>query len=534
MARGSLPPGFRFHPTDEELVRYYLKRKVMGKSLCFEAITELDLYKFAPWDLPEKSCWQSKDLEWYFVSPRDRKYANGPRTNRATDIGYWKTTGKDRSICHNSRTVGMKKTLVFHLGRAPRGTRTDWVMHEYRLEDLELVDAGISQDAYVLCKIFQKSGPGPKNGEQHGAPFKEEEWEDDMGDDSLIPFPLVGPRSPSLPPVDDQNIIMTKSTFETGEGSGSLLGSCTLQSGSSGGGEEHPSLPECDDVGKLLLDILCNEDGASYSQGNGVHENQEPVAPNINLKDAVASDSDDIFNDLEDITIQEMLSGINNDSYIELKDLGYPREANDDGYGFSDNLFSSFDNLQSVVTTDPEIDVSRRNPMWEFQVGMHSSATPFVQAADVENTHILQPLGEGELPEIETSSVPRNSSEGALKSKLLSMLGSLPAKPAWSLEYPSPIKGQNSKYTTSSDEKLICVETKVTVFPVCACGKFRDITRMCCYECKPLGKKLVMEPSLRGGGFTFMFLLGVVTALMWVFLLAMTVKLGSYAWKFIS
>ncbi|XP_077249808.1 NAC domain-containing protein 72-like isoform X2 [Tasmannia lanceolata] len=394
MARGSLPPGFRFHPTDEELVRYYLKRKVMGKSLCFEAITELDLYKFAPWDLPEKSCWQSKDLEWYFVSPRDRKYANGPRTNRATDIGYWKTTGKDRSICHNSRTVGMKKTLVFHLGRAPRGTRTDWVMHEYRLEDLELVDAGISQDAYVLCKIFQKSGPGPKNGEQHGAPFKEEEWEDDMGDDSLIPFPLVGPRSPSLPPVDDQNIIMTKSTFETGEGSGSLLGSCTLQSGSSGGGEEHPSLPECDDVGKLLLDILCNEDGASYSQGNGVHENQEPVAPNINLKDAVASDSDDIFNDLEDITIQEMLSGINNDSYIELKDLGYPREANDDGYGFSDNLFSSFDNLQSVVTTDPEIDVSRRNPMWEFQVGMHSSATPFVQAADVENTHILQPLGE--------------------------------------------------------------------------------------------------------------------------------------------
>lgn len=31
----------------------------------------------------------------------------------------------------------------------------------------------------MLCRIFQKSGTGPKNGEQYGAPFIEEEWEDD-------------------------------------------------------------------------------------------------------------------------------------------------------------------------------------------------------------------------------------------------------------------------------------------------------------------------------------------------------------------
>ncbi|KAF8039128.1 hypothetical protein BT93_B1622 [Corymbia citriodora subsp. variegata] len=181
----SLAPGFRFHPTDEELIRYYLKRKVSSKPLRFDAISEVDVYKCEPWDLPDKSKLKTRDLEWYFFSVLDKKYGNGSKTNRATENGYWKTTGKDRAIFHYSRTVGMKKTLVYHMGRAPRGERTNWVMHEYRLTDEELEKAGIPQDAFVLCRIFRKSGPGPKNGEQYGAPFIEEEWEDD--DVALFP-----------------------------------------------------------------------------------------------------------------------------------------------------------------------------------------------------------------------------------------------------------------------------------------------------------------------------------------------------------
>jgi hypothetical protein len=55
MAQTCLPPGFRFHPTDVELVSYYLKRKIMGKKLFVEAISVVELYKFAPWDLPGNS-----------------------------------------------------------------------------------------------------------------------------------------------------------------------------------------------------------------------------------------------------------------------------------------------------------------------------------------------------------------------------------------------------------------------------------------------------------------------------------------------
>ncbi|KAI3734681.1 hypothetical protein L6452_14156 [Arctium lappa] len=178
-AASSLAPGFRFHPTDEELVRYYLRRKVCGKPFRFDAISDVDVYKVEPWDLPGLSRLKTRDLEWYFFSVLDKKCGNSSRTNRATEKGYWKTTGKDRAVHHRSQQVGMKKTLVYHSGRAPKGERTNWVMHEYRLIDQELQNAGHVQDAYVLCRIFHKSGSGPKNGEKYGAPFVEEEWEDD-------------------------------------------------------------------------------------------------------------------------------------------------------------------------------------------------------------------------------------------------------------------------------------------------------------------------------------------------------------------
>ncbi|KAJ0698870.1 putative transcription factor NAM family [Helianthus annuus] len=46
------PPGFRFHPTDEELVLYYLKRKICCRPLKPDIIGEVDVYKWDPDELP--------------------------------------------------------------------------------------------------------------------------------------------------------------------------------------------------------------------------------------------------------------------------------------------------------------------------------------------------------------------------------------------------------------------------------------------------------------------------------------------------
>ncbi|KAG6498041.1 hypothetical protein ZIOFF_045949 [Zingiber officinale] len=133
----NLPPGFRFHPTDEELVVDYLVRKATGQRLQVPIIAEIDLYKFDPWDLPEMALFGTK--EWYFFTPRDRKYQNGSRPNRAAGRGYWKATGTDKTVTPlgSRRPLGIKKALVFYHGKAPRGVKTDWIMHEYRLADVD-------------------------------------------------------------------------------------------------------------------------------------------------------------------------------------------------------------------------------------------------------------------------------------------------------------------------------------------------------------------------------------------------------------
>jgi len=161
-----LPPGFRFHPTDEELIMYYLKNQLTSRSASMSVISEVDVYQSEPWELPEKAKFGEK--EWYFFTPRNRKYPNGVRPNRATKLGYWKATGTDKGIKSGSKYVGVKKTLVFYQGRPPSGMKTNWIMNEYRLGDPKRQPTRLSGsmrlDEWVLCRIYKKGISGKNKG----------------------------------------------------------------------------------------------------------------------------------------------------------------------------------------------------------------------------------------------------------------------------------------------------------------------------------------------------------------------------------
>ncbi|KAI5588297.1 hypothetical protein BDE02_05G087600 [Populus trichocarpa] len=142
-------PGFRFHPTEEELLDFYLTKTVLGQDTA-DIIGFLNIYNHEPWDLPGLS--KIGEREWYFLVHRESVLG---RPRRTTEKGYWKATGSDRPIrclMDPKRLLGHRKTMVFYRGRAPRGSKTDWVMNEYRLPS----NCYLSKEI-VLCKVYRKA-----------------------------------------------------------------------------------------------------------------------------------------------------------------------------------------------------------------------------------------------------------------------------------------------------------------------------------------------------------------------------------------
>ncbi|KAF8032856.1 hypothetical protein BT93_D1670 [Corymbia citriodora subsp. variegata] len=170
-----VPPGFRFHPTDEELVDYYLRKKVASKRIDLDVIKDVDLYKIEPWDLQELcKIGTEEQNEWYFFSHKDKKYPTGTRTNRATKAGFWKATGRDKAIYLKHSLIGMRKTLVFYKGRAPNGQKSDWIMHEYRLETNE--NGTPQEEGWVVCRVFKKRMTSVRKMGEYESPC----WYDDQ------------------------------------------------------------------------------------------------------------------------------------------------------------------------------------------------------------------------------------------------------------------------------------------------------------------------------------------------------------------
>ncbi|XP_040990983.1 NAC transcription factor ONAC010-like [Juglans microcarpa x Juglans regia] len=108
------PTGYRFCPTDVELVGYYLQKKISNQPvLPVSPIVSANVYLHKPEFLSEIFKDYGQTDYWYFFTPRDRKYRNGSRPSRSANGGYWKATGADKPIIDSyGKLIGFKKSFV--------------------------------------------------------------------------------------------------------------------------------------------------------------------------------------------------------------------------------------------------------------------------------------------------------------------------------------------------------------------------------------------------------------------------------------
>jgi hypothetical protein len=165
-----LAPGFRFYPTEEELLTFYLRHRLAGTRPVVEhLIPVVDIYSYHPSELQAMAgaANVSDTEQWFFFCPRAERELHGGRPARTTPSGYWKATGSPSYVYSSSsttanRVIGEKRTMVFYQGRAPTGNKTRWKMNEYKAvvdADADHAPAAAGAPIMVCCPSVRPSVP---------------------------------------------------------------------------------------------------------------------------------------------------------------------------------------------------------------------------------------------------------------------------------------------------------------------------------------------------------------------------------------
>ncbi|RAL51839.1 hypothetical protein DM860_010557 [Cuscuta australis] len=204
-----LPSGYRFRPTDGELVVDYLRNKILEVPMPLNRIRTFKIYDFHPFELYRMYGATPRENACYFFTTRKKKYPKGKRTARTAGEGFWKSTTGDLAVVVGDTTVGWKRSLVYHQGPASDSVKTDWLMQEYTLNYnslptpitkrahdcvlsfISLVSFGLHQFASVLQ--YQFHNPSASSG--HTDPINGGEFHEDSRQDS----PFKGCMTPEVP-----------------------------------------------------------------------------------------------------------------------------------------------------------------------------------------------------------------------------------------------------------------------------------------------------------------------------------------------
>ncbi|KAK6279374.1 hypothetical protein POUND7_019641 [Theobroma cacao] len=171
--------GFRFCPTDEELIEILIQKVSGNKTMLFDFIVERNIYELEPQDLQylhsflllysyinfliTSNANHKSFFVWFLyiwiqnaALNNNERYYYCKRETESREVsgrGWWKATSHVKTISANGLVVGYKRPLTFHRFRDHERKRkdaikTDWIMHEYALDSIPT--------DWRLCKIRYK------------------------------------------------------------------------------------------------------------------------------------------------------------------------------------------------------------------------------------------------------------------------------------------------------------------------------------------------------------------------------------------
>ncbi|KAL7181782.1 hypothetical protein ACSBR1_040644 [Camellia fascicularis] len=146
-----LPSGYIFSPLDSEVVVHYLKKKILNQELPAHIIATIDVYSYdSPNQLPLSEFKYGLPNEWYFFTTRS------PHNLFLTGNGGGWNELADETVVDNDQVVGYKRRLAFYFAEPLQEMKTDWFIHEYRVNPAifaldELLDDTIKEKVNLFC-----------------------------------------------------------------------------------------------------------------------------------------------------------------------------------------------------------------------------------------------------------------------------------------------------------------------------------------------------------------------------------------------
>ncbi|KAH7841782.1 hypothetical protein Vadar_034303 [Vaccinium darrowii] len=185
-----LPPGYLFRPTDEELLVFYLGRKIKGVPLPCDVVIERDIYGVgdkAPWQIffdkdPWEICKNGMKTERTIYVFTNLIKASKNRIARIAGCGAWHAeTALEQLVDDYGRVIGYKRMLCFQITNESGVmdkivTKGHWIMHEYSLSG----GGDGDNTECVLCRIKRDDSKSTKKSLRRGK---------NVGDDVIVPKP---------------------------------------------------------------------------------------------------------------------------------------------------------------------------------------------------------------------------------------------------------------------------------------------------------------------------------------------------------